>query len=68
MSLGYLVGTLLVVAVLLWALNQYVPMDSKIKAIINAVVVICVVVWVLQAFGVFHRAGAIPVPQVGGSK
>jgi hypothetical protein len=36
---------------LLWLLNNYVPMDSKIKSIVNVVVVI-VVVWLLQAFGV----------------
>jgi len=52
MSLIGLVFTLVVVGVLLWLLNNYVPMDSKIKTIINAVVVIVVVVWLLQAFGV----------------
>ena len=52
MSLIGLVVTLVVVGVLLWLLNNYVPMDGKIKQIINVVVVIVVVVWVLQAFGV----------------
>ncbi len=52
MSLIGLILTLVVVGVLLWLLNNYVPMDSKIKAIINAVVVIVVVIWLLQAFGV----------------
>jgi ABC-type long-subunit fatty acid transport system fused permease/ATPase subunit len=52
MSLIGLVMTLVVVGVLLWLLNNYVPMDSKIKSIINAVVVIVAVVWLLQAFGV----------------
>jgi len=52
MSLIGLILTLVVVGVLLWLLNTYVPMDSKIKTIINAVVVIVVVVWLLQAFGV----------------
>jgi hypothetical protein len=52
MSLVGLVMTLVVVGVLLWLLNNYVPMDSKIKSIINAVVVIVVVIWLLQAFGV----------------
>jgi hypothetical protein len=48
MSLIGLILTLVVVGVLLWLLNNYVPMDSKIKKIINAVVVI----WLLQVFGV----------------
>ena len=52
MSLIGVVVTLVVVGILLWLLNNYVPMDSKIKTIINAVVVIVVVVWLLQAFGV----------------
>jgi len=51
MSLIGLVVTLVVVGVLLWLLNNYVPMDGKIKSIMNVVVVIAVVIWVLQAFG-----------------
>jgi hypothetical protein len=52
MSLIGLVITLVVVGILLWLLNTYVPMDAKIKSIINVVVVIVVVIWLLQAFGV----------------
>jgi hypothetical protein len=52
MSLIGLVITLVVVGVLLWLVNTYVPMDAKIKSIVNVVVVIAVVIWVLQAFGV----------------
>ena len=51
MSLVGLVITLVVVGVLLWLLNNYVPMDVKIKRILNVVVVIVVVIWLLQAFG-----------------
>ena len=42
---------LIVVGVLLWLVNNYIPMDRKIKNILNAVVVIAVVIWLLQAFG-----------------
>ncbi len=42
---------LVVVGVLLWLLNTYIPMDRKIKNILNAVVVIVVVVWLLKVFG-----------------
>ncbi len=52
MSLIGLIITLVVVGVLLWLLNNYVPMDAKIKTILNVVVVIAVVIWLLQAFGV----------------
>lgn len=51
MPLVTVVVTLLVVGVLLWLINSYVPMDAKIKSILNIVVVIAVVVWLLQAFG-----------------
>ena len=59
-----LVITLIVVGVLLWLVNTYIPMDGKIKQIINVVVVICVVVWLLSVFGVLGHSGDIRVPQV----
>jgi len=51
MPLLYVVGLLIVVGVLLWLVNTYIPMDSKIKSILNAVVVIAVVIYLLQVFG-----------------
>jgi hypothetical protein len=39
-------------------------MDGKIKKILNVVVVICVVVWLLFAFGILHHSGDIHVPRV----
>ena len=51
MSLISLVVVLIVVGVLLWLVNNYIPMDGKIKSILNAVVVIAVVIWLLQVFG-----------------
>lgn len=64
MSLISLIITLIVVGVLLWLVNGYIPMDGKIKKILNVVVVVCVVVWLLSAFGVIGHAGDIRVPQV----
>lgn len=51
MPLMTLVIVLIVVGVLLWLVNTYIPMDAKIKGILNAVVVIGVVFWLLQALG-----------------
>lgn len=45
---------LIVAGVLLWAVNNYIPMDSKIKRILNIVVVIVVIGWLLKIFGVFE--------------
>ena len=64
MPLISLVITLIVVGVLLWLVNTYIPMDGKIKKILNVVVVICVVVWLLFAFGVLNHAGDIRVPRI----
>lgn len=64
MPLINLIITLVVVGVLLWLVNAYIPMDGKIKKILNIVVVICVVVWLLYAFGILHHSGDIRVPQL----
>jgi hypothetical protein len=63
-SLISLVVTLIVVGVLLWLINTYIPMDGKIKKILNVVVVICVVLGVLVAFGVLNHSGDIRVPRI----
>ena len=54
MSLISTILTLVVVGVILWAINTYIPMDGKIKQILNVVVVIVVILWVLQAFGLLR--------------
>jgi len=61
MPLTQVVIALIVVGVLLWLINQYIPMDHKIKSILNAVVVIAVVLWLLSAFGLFNSASAIHI-------
>jgi len=53
MPLVTVVLTLLVVGVLLWLVNRFIPMQSQIKGILNAVVVIAVVLWLLRVFGLF---------------
>ena len=64
MPLLSIVITLIVVGVLLWLVNSYVPMDGKIKQILNAVVVIAVLIWLLYAFGLIGSSGAVTVPAV----
>jgi len=54
MPLLQIVMVLVVVGVLLWLVNSYVPMQGTIKSILNAVVVIGVVLWLLNIFGLFH--------------
>lgn len=62
MSLITLVITLVVVGVLLWLINTYLPMDATIKRIINIVVIIVVVIWLLSVFGLFASLGNVNVP------
>lgn len=65
MPLIQLILILIVVGVLLWLANTYIPMDQKIKTIMNAVVVICVVLWLLQVFGLLPMMN-MNVPRVHG--
>jgi len=73
MSLISIAITLIVVGVLLWLVNNYIPMDGKIKNILNIVVVVVVVLWLLNVFGVFdhvrgiHVQSSIQPPSLGKS-
>jgi hypothetical protein len=63
MPLVTVVITLLVVGVLLWLVNRYIPMQGTIKGILNAVVVIVIVVWLLNVFGLLHYVTQFRVGQ-----
>lgn len=61
MSLISLILVLVVVGVILWLINTYLPMDGKIKSILNVVVVIVVILWLLQAFGVLGPISGVRI-------
>ena len=61
MPLIQVLDVLVVVGVLLWLVNRFIPMQSSIKSILNGVVVIAVVLWVLSAFGLFHSLSKLRV-------
>jgi hypothetical protein len=67
MPLIYVVGALIVVGVLLWLVNTYIPMDAKIKNILNAIVVIAVVVYLLQIFGLLGTLENFKVGHINGT-
>jgi len=54
MSLLTILLVLIVAGVLLWLVNNYIPMDRKIKQILNVVVVVVVIVWLLKVFGLLN--------------
>ena len=61
MSLVTIVITLIVVGVLLWLVNTCIPMDGKIKKILNIVVMVVVVLWLLNVFGVWGQLHSVRV-------
>lgn len=61
MPLIQLVEVLVVVGVLLWAINRFIPMQGSIKSILNSVVVIVAVLWLLNVFGLFHSFSHVRV-------
>jgi hypothetical protein len=61
MPLIQLLEVLVVVGVVLWLVNRFIPMQRSIKSILNAVVVIAVVLWLLNVFGLFHSLSRIHV-------
>jgi len=61
MPLLQVVEILLVVGVLLWLINRYIPMQGTIKSILNAVIVIAVVLWILNVFGLLQSLSRIHV-------
>jgi hypothetical protein len=54
MPLLQILLVLVVIGVLLWLVNSFIPMQGTIKSLLNAVVVICTVLWLLNIFGLFH--------------
>lgn len=61
MSLISLVIILVVVGVVLWLINSYIPMQSTIKRILNVVVIFVVILWLLNAFGVIGSLDTIRI-------
>ncbi len=59
MPITTVVITLIVVGVLLWLVNSYIPMDGKIKTILNVFAVIAVILWLLYGFGIIGDSGRI---------
>jgi hypothetical protein len=61
MPLLQILIVLVVVGLLLWLVNSFIPMQGTIKSILNAVVVIAVVLWLLNIFGLFHSFSHIHI-------
>ena len=61
MPLIQLIIILVVVGVLLWAINSYIPMQATIKRILNVVVVLIVILWLLSVFGILGNMSTVRI-------
>jgi hypothetical protein len=61
MSLLSIIITIVVVGLLLWAINSFIPMEGRVKNILNGVVIIVLILWLLQAFGILGSLGNVRV-------
>ncbi|TVQ08554.1 MAG: hypothetical protein EA361_16485 [Bacteroidetes bacterium] len=61
MPLLNVIVVLIVAGLLLWLVNTFIPMDRKIKSILNVVVVIVVIIWLLNVFGILSQLGSITI-------
>ena len=60
-SLLTLIITIVIVGLILWLVETYIPMDAMIKRILEIVVIIIVIVWLLQAFGLLGAVGSVGI-------
>ncbi|MGA2982301.1 MAG: Thivi_2564 family membrane protein [Terriglobia bacterium] len=68
MPLVQIIIVLIVVGVLLWLVNNFIPMAGSIKSLLNAVVIIVVVVWLLNVFGLMHYITDLHIGRMGGGR
>lgn len=61
MSILTVLVVLIVAGIILYLINTYIPMDGKIKSILNIVVVILIIVWLLKVFGILGSLSSIKV-------
>lgn len=67
MTLISLILTIVVVGVALWAINSFIPMERRVKSILNGVVIVCLILWLLQAFGVIGSLRNVRIGSADGA-
>lgn len=61
MPLFELIIILVIIGVVMWAVNTYIPMSAGMKKLLNIVVIVAVVLWLMKVFGLFDGVGAVTV-------
>ena len=64
MTLVQIAVILIVVGVLMWLVNTYIPMMGAIKSLLNLVVIVVVVIWLLQIFGLIGLISGVRIPRM----
>jgi hypothetical protein len=64
MTLLNIVVVLVVVGLVLWLINTYIPMAGAIKSLLNIVVFVVVLIWVLQVFGLIGPIHGVRIPRL----
>lgn len=64
MTLAGIVVVLIVVGLILWLINTYIPMAGAIKSLLNIVVFVVVLIWLLQVFGLIGPINGIHIPNL----
>jgi hypothetical protein len=62
MTLVSIVLMLVVVGLVMWLINTYIPMAAGIKSVLNIVVLIVVTIWLLQGFGIIGNIPGVRIP------
>ena len=64
MTLVHIAVVLIVVGVVMWLINTYIPMMGAMKSLLNLVVVVVVVIWLLQVFGIIGPIAGVNIPRL----
>jgi len=64
MTLVGIVVVLVVVGLILWLINTYIPMAGAIKSLLNIVVFVVVLIWLLQVFGLIGPINGVHIPSL----
>ncbi len=62
MTLVHIVVILVVVGLVMWLINTYIPMAAPIKSLLNIVVFVVILIWLLQTFGLIGPIPGLKIP------
>jgi hypothetical protein len=64
MTLVQIAIVLIVIGVVMWLINNFIPMMGAIKSLLNLVVIAVVVIWLLQIFGIIGPIQGVQIPHM----